>query len=210
MKRSLSILIVLIVTAILVGCGGGGGGGGDEVAGEDVSGLSAIGDSSSASNAVLDVEIAVEKGIIGALADRYGDNGNGSYNGNPYIPGAVVTGGVGHYVDVPCGSEGSGCTYTWNNTSLTIVFDHFKTSAGMNGELTLTGTVTYTDDTFRSASLNKGGIKVEGSGVAYTKVMYREDSSKWGYNDIISFSASGDYQALSGTLTPQNGAPYNF
>lgn len=195
----IATLLVLLVS--LSGCGGDSENGGSDSNIESIT---------SRGNAKFVVEDLAD-GVIHANVIR--SFSHGTYNGTVLYGNsgtATVTGDYYYKSGVYCGHN---CIRDENDTSLTITFDNYRVMSADNTEAIITGTVTFTDDTWSQQLgafpyTSGGGITVQGSDIAYKVV---EVDGSWGYSDTITFSASGKYAwSLSGWCQASDGNTYSF
>lgn len=150
---------------------------------------------------------AIEKNINAALA-------NGTYDGTVVngMSGTATVDGHYHYDrGMSCGTD---CVRSVHDASMTIVFDRFRVTTSDNSEITVSGTVAYTNTTWSrqsGLSYSSGGkVRVSGSNVDCTWIV-DSDGDRWGYSDTISFDASGDSAAyVNGSISASNGSTYTF
>lgn len=196
-----SVLCITLLAIFLTACGGGGGGD-DDVVGEPIASERA------AENAVKDVAAVIQTEVLGSLP-------HGTYT-NEVVDGisgtASVTGDYYYYDNVDCGFN---CVESYNDTTITVVFTDYKAASADNAETTLSGTVTYANNKWsRQSGLSYssgGSIPVSGNDVSYYRKIWN-DYETWGYQDTISFSASGSsiHGSFSGWCTASNGMTYSF
>jgi hypothetical protein len=121
---------------------------------------------------------------------------------------AKMTGIYNYTANISCGTD---CIRSVTNVNVTIVFDHYQVMSCTNCESIVTGTITYTDNTWSQQSglshTSGGSISLAGTGVAFKELI---DGGSSGWNDVISFSASGDFYNMSGWCKAGNGITYNF
>ena len=199
MRRIGSLLMLVCALSLVIGCGGGGGGDGGDVGG--IMPITNAGDASVAAEAVS----AVIDTVLENLAD-------GTYN-NEVVYGisgtASVTGDCYHY----SGDCGVDCVESWNDVDLMITFANYEAACADNAEATLSGTITYTDDTWsqqQGQNYNSGGsVDMAGSDVSfYMYIWYEDPIPDWCYEDTISFELGEE--GYHGCCIPSNGVTYCF
>ncbi len=197
-SRLLSLACIALL-AVFFGCDSSGDGGGD-------ANIEAITSEGSAEFVVEDLSEGVAYNCVVSEIDH------GTHSGTVVAGGsgtAAVTGDSTYTSGISCGSD---CVRSETDTDLTIVYNNFTCMTADNTEATISGTVTYTDNTWSSQSgfsySSGGSVAIEGSNVAYRVV---DVDGSWGYSDTITFSATGNSAAyLSGWCQPSNGTVYSF
>ena len=154
------------------------------------------------------------QGVASAIDDVLGNLAHGTYT-NEVVSGvsgtASVAGEKYYYSGVDCGYD---CVRSYNDTAIEIVFADYKavycdydTCA-----TTLSGTVTYTDDTWSrqqgSYYTSGGSVVMAGSDVSCYTVVSPGYIADWGYQDTISFMAGEE--GYYGACTPSNGETYSW
>jgi hypothetical protein len=113
-------------------------------------------------------------------------------------------------------SCGSSCTRLSHDTNVTAVFNGYRAKLGSNQEVTLTGTVSITDNTFNrttaTASTSGGSMVVESSNLsAQHAITDTGNGQVWGESDTVAVSTSSPAGSnWSGTLRGGNGVAYSF
>lgn len=199
------LLLPGLITIMVVGCGSGGGG---DSNGSSSPNIEAISDDWTAEDAVKDVAEVVYNELLPSLS-------HGTYSAEEVqgtTGNALVSGDYYFYNDVYCGSM---CNKDYNDTDLIIVFTNYTGKTSDNSEATLTGTVTYSDNTWNQQSgtyySSGGSIAVSGNDVSYDWEAWN-DYKTWGVSDTITFSGFGSsiHGSFSGWCTPSNGVTYSF
>lgn len=202
MQRIGSLLILVCALSLVIGCGGGGGGDGGDVG--DIMPITTRDEASFAAQSVSEVIDTVLENLADATYNDevvYGISGNASVTGDYY-----------HYsVDYSPDHFQS-----WSATDITIVFtDYTAAWAGNYYEATLSGTVTYTDNTWSwqdGENYSSGGsVVMAGGGVSfYMCVWFSNWTLDRGWQDTISFEAGEECcdGYLIGWLVPSNGVTY--
>lgn len=187
---------ILFFVLILQGCNKGN-------KGDENSNLDPINDKSTAEYCVKQIADGVMNKLLGDL--DYGTYTNEKING---ISGdATVSGDKYYNSNISCGSD---CVRSETDIDLAIIFNNYVVMSCDNCRSEITGTVYYKDNTWTQQS----GLNYSSGGVISCQgnnISYKITSDGWGYEDNITFSASGkSIYSLSGWCTAKNGETYNF
>lgn len=198
----LRLFAICLVLMLSVACGS------ESDSDDDDNNIEAITDRYAADDAVKNVADLVYGDLLDSLStgsftdeEVYGTTGT-----------AIATGHINYENNVSCGSD---CIRSSSDVSITVVFNNYKGPVADNEDVTLTGTVTYSDTTWSRQSglsyTSGGSISVSGTNVQYYSLA-TTDYSQWGYQDTITFSGSGDgiHAPFSGWCTASNGETYSF
>ncbi len=206
MKRLLSILILILSTVVvLVSCGGGGGGG------DSGSGAKGIPDGDTAQLVMENIYLAAMNNVINNAPA--GNSINTTVNG---ASGTATVTGKNLYTQT---FGGSNSVTNTTDVAVTIEFNNFKVQSMDNITMRLNGTVKFTYY-YSITTYGSGGysstrsISIQNSTTAVQVEMDIYDA--WdpstltsAYQDTITFSASGSYEAmLSGSCTATGGTYY--
>lgn len=130
---------------------------------------------------------------------------NGSQGGSASVAGLEYFSG-----QVSCGSI---CVESTYEVTITVFFNDYKVMSADNVVATVTGTVNYYEYYYsRQSGLSYSSsksVRLDGNSVQVSFIP--TDIVNWGYQDTISFSASGKTAGLlSGSVTTAGGANYTF
>lgn len=123
---------------------------------------------------------------------------------------AKVTGTYEFQSGIDCGYD---CIKSESNVNVTVIFGKYKVISYDNCEATIaSGAIRYTDETWSEQyglNYSSGGtIKIEGTDVKFKDIC---DGGSFGYDDVLSFSASGSsVNKLHGWCTASDGNTYQF
>jgi hypothetical protein len=123
---------------------------------------------------------------------------------------ATVSGIETYIVGASCGTD---CVTSSRNINITVVFNGYKVKSSDNTTTTITGTVTYADDTWsRQSGLSySSGGSVRISSKSTVNVDVAETSGSFAYSDAITFYASDSNASyVKGWCIAKNGITYYF
>ncbi|MEJ2641881.1 MAG: hypothetical protein P8010_20130, partial [Desulfosarcinaceae bacterium] len=150
----LRLFVICLVLLLSVSCGT------DSDSDDGDNNIEAITDEYAAEDAVKNVADLVYNDLLDSLStgsftdeEVYGTTGS-----------AIATGRINYENHVSCGSD---CVRSSSDVSITVVFNNYKGPVSDNEEVTLTGTVTYSDTTWSRQSglsyTSGGSIAVSGT-----------------------------------------------
>jgi hypothetical protein len=200
MERIGTLVIVASVSLLLASCDGGGGGGGGSG-----TRITPISNQEDAALAVQSVSGVIDTVLESLVEGTYNDGVVDGISGT-----ASVTGDYYHYSGVDCGVD---CVQSWNDIDLAIVFTDYTALCADNAEATLSGIVTYTDNTWSQQQgqnyTSGGSVVMAGIDVSFYMLVWYEHTTKtWRYQDTISFEAGEE--GYDGCCIPSNGVTYCF
>lgn len=153
-------------------------------------------------------ELTVQRIMSGVIEDNVlGNLENGTFT-DEVVTGLSGTATVDGYESYTQSSCGDFCTEREYNAEVTIVFSNFTVNSASNAVTTISGTIYYKDYDYSRQS----GVSSYSSSRSYTirstsTIQYRMTAdNEWGYEDILTFSASGSnpYQP-SGSMRTNSG-----
>jgi len=199
MKMLIRIALTVVLVVVVSACGGG-----DSGSGGSGGGLTAVTNADSADTVVRWMSDGV---IEGGLFNSLPLGTHNQYSVNGGLGGTATVTGKDTYTT----ASSSSCVSSTRIADLTtVVFDNYKVMSSDNVEATITGTVTfyyyyYSQQCSGGYSSNKS-VSISGDSV---QVRFVVDGTS-GYQDTISFGASGTSSMLLHGSCTAGGTTYYF
>ena len=200
-RSSIRYAVVVFLWLALIGCEKNS----DENSeGEDLN-LEPVEDVSVAKSLVEDIADGVMVKVMDELSNHRTYSQHKIYG----ISGSAILSGIyASDTDIDCGYD---CLKSQHNINLVILFSDYNVMVYDTCEVTITGTVGYSNNSWSRQSgdnhTSGGFICLSGYEVSFKIVM----DNSWGYQDVITFYVKGcNGNSLSGSCTGGNEVTYNF
>ena len=196
---------MLLSALIFTGCGDG-----DDDGGGPTGGITPVDDKYKS----YEIAYHVEDKSVNEVIKGAGSTGSSPYNKkvvNGITGTATITGSYTYTT-----SSSSNCVSSTSTKNITeIVFNNYQVKVG-NTEVTLTGTITYSDYSYsQQCGLNYSSscsTSIRSVNPVKVKIVFYMTYKTEGYEDTVTFNASASSctSTLKGSLTASNGVTYSF